>query len=61
MRELFQKIVKKLQRHSEAAGAVMALLLVVLFAGVMVSGIRTQKEQIPANPITGMEKSSMVM
>lgn len=35
MKELFQKMMKKLRKHSEAAGAIAALLLIVLFSGVM--------------------------
>ena len=61
MKELFQKMMKKLRKHSEAAGAIAALLLIVLFSGVMILGIRTQRESVPENPIDGMEKSSMVM
>ena len=44
MKELFQKMMKKLRKHSEAAGAIAALLLIVLFSGVMILGIRTQRE-----------------
>ena len=33
MKELFQKMMKKLRKHSEAAGAIAALLLIVLFFG----------------------------
>ena len=61
MKELFQKMMKKLRKHSEAAGAIAALLLIVLFSGVMILGIRTQRESVPENPIDGMKKSSMVM
>lgn len=61
MKELFQKMMKKLRKHSEAAGAIAALLLIVLFSGVMILGIRTQREAVPENPINGLEKSSMVM
>ena len=61
MKELFQNMMKKLRKHSEAAGAIAALLLIVLFSGVMILGIRTQRESVPENPIDGMEKSSMVM
>ena len=55
MKELFQKMMKKLRKHSEAAGAIAALLLIVLFSGVMILGIRTQRESVPENPIDGME------
>ena len=61
MKELFQKMMKKLRKHSEAAGAIAALLLIVLFSGVMILGIRTQRKSVPENPIDGMKKSSMVM
>ena len=50
MKELFQKMMKKLRKHSEAAGAIAALLLIVLFSGVMILGIRTQRESVPENP-----------
>ena len=53
MKELFQKMMKKLRKHSEAAGAIAALLLIVLFSGVMILGIRTQRESVPENPIDG--------
>lgn len=46
MKELFQKMMKKLRKHSEAAGAIAALLLIVLFSGVMILGIRTQRESV---------------
>ncbi len=49
-------MMKKLRKHSEAAGAIAALLLIVLFSGVMILGIRTQRESVPENPIDGMEK-----
>ena len=46
---------------SDAAGAFAALQLIVLYSGVMILGIRTQRESVPENPIDGMKKSSMVM
>ena len=46
MKELFQKMMKKLRKHSEAAGAIAALLLIVLFSGVRKSGYAGDGERI---------------
>ena len=57
MKELFQKMMKKLRKHSEAAGAIAALLLIVLFSGVMILGIRRADKREWKQPAADAESA----
>lgn len=61
MGKIFSELKKIFRKHEGAAGIAAALLLLVIFTGVMIGGLNGQKEQIPDNPVSGKEKSSMVM
>lgn len=61
MKKIFQEYLKKFMEHREAAGTAAALLLLLLLLGSVFAGLQGQKQQIPQNPITGKENSSLVM